>query len=54
MKGVREVRQIDPQTLHWRAKLGGREQEWDAFITAADRAPATPASHGQLRTGPTM
>jgi uncharacterized membrane protein len=36
MKGVQEVRQIDPTTMHWRAKLGGREQEWDAVVTAAE------------------
>ena len=33
MEGVREVRQLDDRTLHWRAEIGGREREWDAVIT---------------------
>ena len=30
---MREVRQLDDGRLHWRAEVGGREQEWDAEIT---------------------
>ena len=33
MEGVEEVRQLDDRRLHWRAKVGGREVEWDAEIT---------------------
>ncbi len=33
MDGVKEVRQLDDRTLHWRAEVAGREQEWDAVIT---------------------
>jgi uncharacterized membrane protein len=33
MEGVREVRQIDDQHLHWRAKIAGKEEEWEAEIT---------------------
>lgn len=33
MDGVEEVRQIDDQHLHWRAEVGGKEEEWDAEIT---------------------
>jgi uncharacterized membrane protein len=33
MEGVKEVRQLDNQNLHWRAEVGGKEQEWDARIT---------------------
>lgn len=32
MEGVEEVRQLDDRRLHWRAEIGGREQEWDAEI----------------------
>jgi uncharacterized membrane protein/predicted transcriptional regulator len=34
MDGVDEVRQLDETHLHWRARVGGREQEWDAQITS--------------------
>jgi uncharacterized membrane protein len=33
MEGVREVRQLDDTHLHWRAELGGKEEEWDSVIT---------------------
>jgi uncharacterized membrane protein len=33
MEGVEEVRQLDDKRLHWRAKVGGKEIEWDAEIT---------------------
>ena len=33
MDGVEEVRQLDDRRLHWRAKVAGREVEWDAEIT---------------------
>lgn len=33
MEGVEEVKQLDDQRLHWRAKIGGQEEEWDALIT---------------------
>ena len=33
MKGVREVSQTDPTHLHWRAIVGGKEEEWDSEIT---------------------
>lgn len=32
MEGVEEVRQLDDRRLHWRAKVGGRQAEWDAEI----------------------
>ena len=32
MEGVRSVEQIDDTHLHWRAKVGGKEKEWDAEI----------------------
>lgn len=33
MEGVEEVRQKDDRHLHWRAKVAGRTEEWDAEIT---------------------
>ena len=32
MEGVKEVRQLDDQRLHWRADIGGKEKEWTAKI----------------------
>ena len=32
MEGVKEVRQLDEQRLHWRADIGGKEKEWTAKI----------------------
>lgn len=33
MEGVEDVRQLDDKRLHWRAKVGGKTEEWDAEIT---------------------
>ena len=33
MEGVEEIRQLDDRRLHWRAKIGGKTEEWDAVIT---------------------
>ena len=33
MENIEEVRQLDDRRLHWRAKLAGKEVEWDAEIT---------------------
>jgi uncharacterized membrane protein len=33
MEGVEQVRQLDNTHLHWRAKVGGKEKEWEAVIT---------------------
>jgi uncharacterized membrane protein len=32
MEGVEEVRQLGDKRLHWRAKVGAKEEEWDAEI----------------------
>ena len=32
MEGVEEVRQLDDRRLHWRAKVAGKTEEWDAEI----------------------
>jgi uncharacterized membrane protein len=33
MQGVEEVKQLDERHLHWRTKIYGKEEEWDAEIT---------------------
>jgi uncharacterized membrane protein len=33
MDGVEAVQQLDDKRLHWRAKVGGKMNEWDAEIT---------------------
>ena len=37
MDSVEEVQQLDDKRLHWRAKVGGRVEEWDAEI--AEQVP---------------
>jgi uncharacterized membrane protein len=32
MDGVEEVRQLDDTHLHWRARIAGKEKEWDSEI----------------------
>jgi uncharacterized membrane protein len=33
MEGVKEVKQISDDRLHWCAEVGGKKEEWDARIT---------------------
>lgn len=33
MEGVKEVTQLAPKRLHWKAALAGQDTEWDAEIT---------------------
>ncbi|HEU4571596.1 MAG TPA: SRPBCC family protein [Candidatus Limnocylindrales bacterium] len=33
MEGVKSVRQLDDQTVHWVAEVAGKQKEWDAKIT---------------------
>ena len=33
MEGIEEVRQIDDSTMFWKAKIGGKEEQWHAEIT---------------------
>ena len=32
MEGIEEVQQLNDKRLHWRANIGGKQQEWDAEI----------------------
>jgi uncharacterized membrane protein len=53
MDGVEEVRQLDETHLHWRARVGGREAEWDAVITEQipDEVIAWRATDGKANGG---
>jgi uncharacterized membrane protein len=53
MEGVKEVRQLDDQNLHWRAEVGGKEQEWDARITEQipDNRIAWTSTSGDMNAG---
>ena len=33
MEGVEEVKQLDDTHLHWKAKIAGKTEDWDARIT---------------------
>ena len=53
MDGVEEVQQKDDRHLHWRAKIGGKTEEWDAEITEQipDKRIAWRAEKGALNAG---
>jgi len=53
MEGVEEVRQLDDTHLHWRTKVGGREQEFDTQITEQrpDERIAWTATQGVEQAG---
>jgi uncharacterized membrane protein len=53
MEGVLEVRQLDDRRLHWRAKVGGSEKEWEAEIVdqVPDRRIAWKNLRGALNAG---
>ena len=53
MEGVLEVRQLDDKRLHWRAKIAGKEKEWDAdiFEQTPDACIAWRSISGALNTG---
>ena len=33
MEGVKEVKQLDKKSLHWKAEIAGKSEEWNAEIT---------------------
>ena len=53
MEGVHEVKQIDDTHLHWRAKVGGKEEQWNAEITeqVPDRVVAWRSTSGAQNDG---
>jgi uncharacterized membrane protein len=53
MAGVHEVRQLDDTHLHWRASIGGKEEEWDSEITQQipDRLIAWRSTSGPRNEG---
>jgi len=59
MEGVEAVTQVDDKTLHWKSKIGGKEEEWDAVITDQEpdrriawRSLAGPMNAGDVRFEP--
>ena len=53
MEGIEEIKQIDDTHLHWRAKVGGHEVEWNAVITEQipDERVAGKATDGKANAG---
>ncbi len=53
MEGVEEVHQLDDRRLHWRARIGGKDEEWEAEIVdqVPDRRIAWRATTGAENAG---
>src|SRR5437867_6583180 len=53
MEGVKSVRQLDDQRLHWVAEIGGKQKEWDAKIVEQipDRRIAWRSEAGEFTAG---
>jgi uncharacterized membrane protein len=53
MEGVKEVRQLDDEHVHWVAEIGGVEKEWDAEITEQipDKRIAWSSTNGARNAG---
>jgi uncharacterized membrane protein len=53
MEGVEDVRQVNDTLLHWKAKIGGAEREWDAKIVhqEPDRRVSWMAIDGATNAG---
>ncbi len=53
MEGVEEVHQLDDRTLHWKARIGGRTEEWTAEIVhqQPDQSIAWRHTQGAVNSG---
>ena len=53
MEGVKEVKQLDEKRLHWKAEIGGKQEEWDAEISEQipDQRIAWHSTTGQPNAG---
>ena len=53
MQGVESVEQMDDETLHWKAEIGGKTKEWTAKITEQipDKRIAWTSTSGALNAG---
>ncbi len=53
MEGVEDVHQLDDKTLHWKAKIGGKTEEWEAEIVqqVPDQQIAWRHSRGAVNGG---
>ena len=53
MEGVEEVHQLDEKTLRWRARIGGKTEEWDAEIVqqVPDQSIAWRNARGAVNSG---
>jgi uncharacterized membrane protein len=53
MEGVEEVHQLDDKTLHWKATIAGKTEEWDATIVQQipDQTIAWRHTRGAVNSG---
>ncbi len=53
MEGVKEVKQLDDKSLHWKAEIAGKSEEWNAEITEQipDQRIAWRSTNGAKNSG---
>jgi uncharacterized membrane protein len=53
MEGVEEVHQLDDRTLHWKARIAGKTEEWEAEIIQQipDQSIAWRHTRGAVNSG---
>lgn len=52
MESVEEIRQLSDTRLHWRARIAGVEQEWEAEIDEQIPISASPGTASPARAIP--